>query len=86
MAANQMTRSNALKLIKGIAYPSERELELDKNYFLKKMNWTEDDLQEYINRKPVEHCVYPSEENLYNNFKRIYQLLNSNSTKQLIAR
>jgi N-acetyl sugar amidotransferase len=71
--SGQMTREQALSGIDGIAYPSERSLEDDKIYFSKKMGWTLQQLQDYINRPPKAHLEYPSERFLWNGLAKIYK-------------
>jgi N-acetyl sugar amidotransferase len=61
VAAGQMDRAAALQDLKRIPYPSEAQLNEDKQYFLKKMGWTQADLDEYLRRPPVAHDAYPSE-------------------------
>ena len=65
VAAGQMKRSDAIKDLEGIPYPSERALKDDKEYFLKKIGWQDEDLTEYINRPSKSHLDYPSEKPLY---------------------
>lgn len=61
VATGQMSRTEAVKGLQGIAYPSERHLEEDVSYFLKKMGWTRDELLSYIARPEVSHETYLSE-------------------------
>lgn len=61
VAAGQMSREDALKGLEGIPYPSQRELEDDIEYFLKKMNWTKEQLDEYLKRPERKHDEFPSE-------------------------
>ena len=35
-----------------------------KNIFLKKMNWTEEKLKNYLNRPGKSHLAYPSEKKI----------------------
>jgi len=73
--SNQMDRDSALKEIqKGNAYESEELLNIDKEYFLKKMGWTQEKLIEYINRPEKSHLSYPSEKKLYDFCLKIYNL------------
>ena len=65
VVSNQMTRGEALKTLETIPYPSERALEEDKEYFLKKMGWRRTDLEEYIARPEKSHAAYGSEKRLY---------------------
>jgi N-acetyl sugar amidotransferase len=65
VAAGQMSREDALKGLEGIPYPTEKELEDDKTYFLKKMGWTKNQLDDYLKRPEVPHDAYPSEKKFY---------------------
>ena len=65
---NQIERDEALKMILESPYPSSDQLEEDINYFLKKMDWSLNDLKNYINLPRVEHNMYPSELNLWNKY------------------
>ncbi len=67
-----MERAEALKSIEGIPYPSERALEDDKRYFLKKMGWTPDQLAGYLKRPAQPHQLYGSERGLWDLFARVY--------------
>jgi len=68
-----MTREQALKGLEGIAYVSQSDLEKDKQYFIKKMNWTENELNDYLERPEMSHTNYKSEKNMWNMFFKIYQ-------------
>ncbi|QSX36031.1 N-acetyl sugar amidotransferase [Shewanella sedimentimangrovi] len=57
----QISRAEGIELLKTSPYPSERELQLDKDYFLKKMGWNEKHLEEYLKRPEVSHNAYDSE-------------------------
>jgi N-acetyl sugar amidotransferase len=57
----QMKREDALPLLAHIPYPSEAELEADRRYFLKKMNWTDAQLDDYLKRPEKPHAMYGSE-------------------------
>ena len=63
--AGQISREEALKEIIGIPYDSTQSLNDDKLYFLKKMNWTINQLNEYISRPEKSHLLYPSEKHLW---------------------
>ena len=82
VASGQMTREQAISGLKGIAYPSERALEDDKVYFVKKMGWTLQQLQEYINRPSKPHDSYPTERLLWDWLLKIYKTFNSDKLKQ----
>lgn len=73
VAAGQMTREEALRGLEGIAYPSTKALEEDKQYFIKKMGWTAAQLAEYIARPGKPHTAYPSEKALWDFIHRTYK-------------
>ncbi len=75
IASGQMTREDALKSLEGISYLSEKALEEDKQYFVKKMGWTIRQLDEYIARPEQPHVKYRSERDLYNCCLNIYRYL-----------
>src|SRR5690606_11502978 len=58
VASAQLTREQALEGLQGIAYASEADLERDKQYFIKKMGWSEADLAEYMSRDGKPHSLY----------------------------
>jgi N-acetyl sugar amidotransferase len=55
IASGQMTRNAALKDLNQLPYSSERDLEIDRKFFLKKMMWRESDLEEYLARPARKH-------------------------------
>ncbi|MGC4028211.1 MAG: N-acetyl sugar amidotransferase [Steroidobacteraceae bacterium] len=65
VASGQMGRAQALADLERIPYPSQGQLTEDRQYFLKKMNWTEADLQAYLARPEVAHDAYGSERPLW---------------------
>jgi N-acetyl sugar amidotransferase len=65
IVTGQMKRQAALDDLVRIPYLSEQALKEDKEYFLKKMNWTLDQLDDYLTRPRVEHNHYKSERKLY---------------------
>lgn len=73
VVSGQMTRADALKGLEGIPYPSEKALEEDKQYFMKKMGWTPQQLAEYIARPGVSHAAYPSEHRFARMCLRLYR-------------
>jgi hypothetical protein len=81
VASGQMTREKALKGLGGIPYPSQRALEDDKQYFLKKMGWTPDELAEYIERPEQPHARYGSERGLWDWCAKIYFSLAKNERR-----
>lgn len=75
ISSGQLDRNEAIQDLLNIAYPTLNELELDKKYFLKKMNWNEDDLNTYINRPNIEHDFYPSEKKFWNMLRKIKNVI-----------
>lgn len=73
VASGQMTREDALKGLEGIPYPTQQEMEADISYFLKKMGWTKQQLDDYISRPEVSHASYSTEEPLFRFFANIYK-------------
>ncbi|WGQ35232.1 hypothetical protein QEZ63_15365 [Alcaligenes faecalis] len=61
IVTGQMSRDEALADLEKIPYHSQRELEEDKQYFLKKMGWTPAQLEAYIKAPAVAHDYYPSD-------------------------
>ena len=54
------------------SYPSIQEEKDDIKYFLKKMNWDEEMLHNYINKPEIPHTKYKSEVYLWRILKYIY--------------
>ena len=74
---NQITRNDALRILAQNPYSSSAQLNEDKEYFLKKMNWNESMLIKYINRPPKSHMNYPNSKYMYKILLKIYKLLKS---------
>jgi len=72
--SNQISREEGLREIQKLPYLNAEELEKDKRYFLKKMNWDKKKLENYILQKKVDHSVYGSEKSMWILFSRIYKL------------
>lgn len=72
IAAKQMKREDALANMDKIAYPGQKDLDADIQYFLKKMNWTAEQLRDYLAAPFRPHADFPSELPLYEFFKKVY--------------
>ncbi len=72
--SGQMTRDEALAGVSGIAYPSQVSLDEDIAYFLKKMGWTREQLDEYLRRPERSHALYKSEAPFYRVAIRVLDL------------
>lgn len=75
IASGQMTRDEAVRGLEGIPYASQKALEEDKLYFVKKMGWTAADLDAYIRRPAVAHSRYPSERPFWDRLQRLRRQL-----------
>ncbi len=75
IVSGQMTREAALADLQRIAYPSEEHLQQDTQYFLKKMGWTQEQLDAYLARPGKSHAIYGSERPLYDRVMRAGALL-----------
>jgi N-acetyl sugar amidotransferase len=71
VVAGQMSREDALTDLKKLPYPSEKALEEDIDYFIKKMGWTKKQLDEYLRRPEIAHSNYPTEKPFWNFFSRL---------------
>lgn len=76
ICSNQMERDEAMNIMQKNPYDSEDELNKDIKYFLKKMDWTLDDLNYYLEIPEVSHDHYGSEKSLWNFYKKFYKQLN----------
>tara|TARA_B110000971_G_C20039698_1_gene516965 strand:- start:542 stop:1615 length:1074 start_codon:yes stop_codon:yes gene_type:complete len=73
ICSNQTTRSQALEELESIPYHSSEALNEDKEYFLKKMGWSESQLINYCNRKEKLHSDYGSEKPFWDFCLKTYQ-------------
>ena len=71
----EMTRDEALAVLEGIPYESEKLLRDDTAYFLKKMGWSREKLDAYLARPGVPHDVYPTEKPLWDRAMDTYRRL-----------
>jgi hypothetical protein len=73
VASGQMSREDACAGTGGLAYPSAQALEEDKQYFVKKMGWTRDQLDAYIARPERSHLAYGSEKPMWDFLVGLYR-------------
>jgi len=73
IASGQLSRDEAIQSLKGIPYPSQQDLQQDISYFLKKMNWTQADLDNYLKRPQRSHLEFASERPLWQQLKHFYR-------------
>ena len=65
ICSGQMTRERAKELLSQSPYPDPDGLQVDIEYFLKKMGWSEKDLADYLARPERAHDAFGSEAGLY---------------------
>ena len=63
--SGQMSREQAVTLLKDDPYPSPTDLQLDITFFRKKLGWTEKQWLEYLSRPERRHDEFASEQRLY---------------------
>ena len=67
----QMSRSEALAKLKEAPYPNNQDLEADRDFFLQKMRWNRQDLENYLRRPRVEHSLYSSEAWIHSGLRQL---------------
>ena len=70
--SNQMQREEAVEILESEVY-NEHDLEMDIKYFLKKMKWSLNDLNDYLKRPEVKHDAYKSEREVYFKLLNFYK-------------
>lgn len=78
VVTNQMTRNEALEILKQSPYPSPKDLEDDIEYFLKKMHWKKEELEAYIKHPPIPHTAYKNDFTVYKTLLTYYKKLFTN--------
>lgn len=71
--SGQISRESAILEIQKPPYMETRFLEDDTVFFLKKMGWSQQQLQDYLQRPRKEHSAYGSEETLYTIMANLYR-------------
>ena len=67
-----MEKKEALRIMQKPVYENLEDEKKDKEYFLKKMKWSEKELENYLFEKEVSHSFYGSERELWNFLHKIY--------------
>ena len=73
--SSQMTRQQALVTIQQPTYPDLNDQEEDIKFFIKKMDWDMNRLNNYILEKEINHDFYGSEKKLWDNLKIVYKAI-----------
>lgn len=71
ICSRQMTREQAKELLSRSPYPDPDDLQADIEYFLKKMGWTQRDLDAYLGRPERSHDAFATEAPLYDALLRL---------------
>lgn len=75
IVSGQMSRDEAIEMLKSDPYPDPKQMEQDKTFVLKKLGFTEKGFEEYIAAPEISHAVYGTEEALQNNIATVYRVL-----------
>lgn len=71
----QITRDEVVDILKKPPYNSDKELEDDISYFLKKMKWDKKELTDYLNRNNADHQDFKNEIGILNAYRKIRNFL-----------
>ncbi len=71
ICSGQLSRAQAQDLLARSPYPDPDDLQIDIEYFLKKMGWSEADLADYLARPERPHDAFESEAELYARLLRL---------------
>jgi N-acetyl sugar amidotransferase len=75
ICANQLTRNEALELMKEQTYSDSQTEKSDYDFVLKKLGFSNEEFEQYIKRMPIDHNQYKSIMNFYNALRPIYRFL-----------
>lgn len=73
IVTGQTDRASVLADLEKIPYPSERDLDEDRRYFLKKLGWSDNQLGDYLGRPERGHALYGTEKPLWDACFRLYR-------------
>lgn len=75
ICSGQITREKALEELKKPLYDDPNEFAFEKEYVLKKLNWSEKYFDELMKQTPREHEDFDSDKRLWDNYFKFVQLL-----------
>lgn len=81
ICAGQLSRDEALEIIKKPLYANGELLQSDRSFFIKKLGLTESEFNVYIQTKPIKHTAYKSYMNIYSFLRKIFYFWKLNKTK-----
>jgi N-acetyl sugar amidotransferase len=73
ICSGQISRERAKELLDQSPYPDPDDLQVDIEYFLKKMDWSAEDLDAYLARPERRHDEFPSEAWLYDRLADLHR-------------
>ncbi|WP_338617698.1 N-acetyl sugar amidotransferase [Pigmentiphaga sp. CHJ604] len=76
VSTGQLSRDEAVASLGTSPYPSPQALEQDIRYFLKKMRWSQQQLDKYLARPEKPHSDYATEKPAWEFLKKAYNILN----------
>lgn len=76
--SGQMTKKEALTLINSNEYEASGQMQQDKEYIIKKLEFTPEEFENILNANPKNHSDYPSIINVIKKLKRIKNVLQNN--------
>lgn len=81
ICAGQLSRDEALEIIKKPLYANGELLQSDRSFFIKKLGLTESEFNVYIQTKPIKHTAYKSYMNIYSFLRKIFYFWKLNKNK-----
>lgn len=75
ICSGQMTRAAALSDLANSHYIGSEEAASDRSYVIKKLGFTNEEFNEYMNCAPISHEVYPSELPMFRALQRVVKFI-----------
>ena len=69
---DQLSRSKALKILEEDPYPSKEQFKTDYQFVLKKFDMSEDEFENYLRERRVDHSAFPNSKRTWDQLKKIY--------------
>ena len=78
IVAGQITKEEALLELEKNSYKDPNQFEIDKEFVIKKLGFTDEEFENILNAKPKNHTDYPSYLNITNKARKLLALLRNN--------
>lgn len=75
IVSGQMTRDDAMKLLESPPYPDPKQEEQDRHFVIKKLGFTDENFNQYMNMEEMPHQYYGSDKFLQDAFVKVYRLI-----------